>query len=88
MSLPLILGCLWVLAAAATALLPMKRQFAPGVTLLSLAPVLIVWIGWLHGWPWAAFGLFALLSMFRRPLFHLAARLSGKTPPAISEDIR
>ena len=34
MSAALILGCLWVLAAAVTAMLPMRRQYVPGVTLL------------------------------------------------------
>jgi len=84
MSAPLILGALWVLAAAATAMLPMKRQFAPGLALLLAAPALITWIGMAHGWPWVAFGTFALLSMFRRPLLHFTrraiARATGRTP--------
>ena len=40
MSLPLIMGCLWVIAATITAMLPMKQQMVPGKTLLVLAPVL------------------------------------------------
>jgi hypothetical protein len=86
MSLPLILGCFWVFAAAGTAMLPMRHQLIPGVILLLAAPGLIAWTGWLHGWPWAAFGTFALLSMFRRPLFHLIARATGRPAPVIPED--
>lgn len=82
MSLPLILGCVWVIAATLVALMPMRRQFGPGLALLVAAPVLIVWIGVVHGWVWAAFGLFAFLSMFRRPLLFLAARALGRDPQA------
>lgn len=75
---PLVLGTLWVLAATATAFLPMRRQMIPGLALLIAAPVLLVWIALAHGWAWAAFGLFALLSMFRRPLGYLARRVLGR----------
>ena len=34
MAAPLILACLWVLAATVVAFLPMRRQFAPGLALL------------------------------------------------------
>lgn len=87
MSLPLILGCFWIFAAAGTAMLPMKYQLIPGLVLLLTAPVLIVWTGWLHGWLWAAFGTFALLSMFRRPLLHFYARATGRPAPAKPEDL-
>jgi|GEM_PF-2090217 len=30
MTVPLILGALWVIAAAITAMLPMRRQYVPG----------------------------------------------------------
>lgn len=80
MSLPLVLGCLWVLAATVTALLPMRRQYVPGLTLLVLAPVLILWIGAAHGWIWAAIGLAAFLSMFRNPLIYLWKRARGENP--------
>lgn len=80
---PLVVGAVWVLAATLVALLPMKRQFLPGMALLLAAPTLLVWIGWTHGWMWLAFGLFAVLSMFRRPLQYYLARLAGRTggPP-------
>ena len=78
--MPLILGCLWVVAAAIVAMLPMRLQYAPGFALLLLAPALIIWIGIDYGWPWAALGLFAFVSMFRKPLFFIGKRLMGKTP--------
>lgn len=77
MSLPLILCCLWVVAGSAVSFLPLRRQYAPGLLLLLAAPVLIIWVGVVHGWVWAAIGTFALLSMFRRPLGHLVRRAMG-----------
>lgn len=75
---PLVLGALWVLAATATAFLPMRRQRGPGLALLLAAPVLLVWIGVAHGWLWVAFGVFAFVSMFRKPLRYLALRALGQ----------
>lgn len=62
------LACLWVLVATATALLPRRHQMIPGIALLVAAPVLVVWLGAVHGWGWAVVALLAFLSMFRRPL--------------------
>lgn len=74
----LALACiLWVFAATATAMLPMRRQMVPGVTLLLAAPCLIAWIGWAYS-PWAAlFAAAAFLSMFRRPLTYFTCRALG-----------
>jgi len=86
MSQPLILGALWVVASAIVAMLPMRRQYIPGVALLIAAPVLLVWIGLVHGWAWTAFGVFAFVSMFRNPLRYLAAKALGRpTPPLPAE---
>jgi Protein of unknown function (DUF2484) len=85
MSLPLILGCVWVLAATATAMLPMRRQMVPGVALLMAAPVLLGWIGYAHGWIWLAIGLFAFLSMFRNPLLYFLRRALGRPAPLPKE---
>ena len=68
MSWALIFGALWVVAATVVALLPMRRQYVPGVALLVLAPVVIVWIGIAHGWLWGALALAGFVSMFRNPL--------------------
>lgn len=80
MSLPLLFGCLWVVAAALTAMLPMARQFPPGIALLIAAPFLLIWIGYVHGWLWLALGLFAVVSMFRRPLLYFARKAAGQSP--------
>ena len=77
MSTPLIVGALWVLASAVVAMLPMRGQMVPGVALLIAAPVLLVWIGAVHGWLWLALGLFAFASMFRNPLIYFARRAMG-----------
>ena len=78
MSTPILFGCLWVLAAAATAMLPMRAQMVPGLGLLFAAPILLVWIAYVHGWLWLAVGLFAFLSMFRNPLLYFLRRALGR----------
>ena len=88
MSLPLILGCLWVVAGAITALMPMRLQRYPGIPLLVAAPVLLIWIGWVHGWLWLAVGLFAFLSMFRRPLNYFARMALGLPLPDLPPELR
>ncbi len=80
MSYSIILGCLWVLAATIVALLPMKHQYKPGLTLLIAAPFLIVWIGYAHGWIFGVLGLLAFVSMFRNPLIYLYKRARGERP--------
>ena len=77
MSLPLIFGSLWVVCSAITAILPMRAQMIPGLTLIAAAPALLIWIGVVHGWVWVVFGLFAFVSMFRRPLSYFARKSLG-----------
>ncbi len=85
MSMPLILGALWVLASALTAMLPMRHQMLPGLTLLLMAPVLLIWIARVHGWLWLGLGLLAFLSMFRNPLLYFARRALGRPAPLPKE---
>ena len=80
MSLSLIFGCLWALAAAVVALMPMRRQYVPGVALLVTAPVLLAWVAWDHGGWVIACGLFAFVSMFRNPLIYFWRRARGEHP--------
>ena len=75
MSLSLILACLWVLAAALVALLPMRAQFIPGGALLLAALPLLIFIGFQHGAIPVLIVLAAIVSMFRRPLGALARHL-------------
>lgn len=83
MPLSLILACLWVLAAATVAMLPMKHQYLPGLSLLISAIPLAVFVGMQAGWIWVAVVLFAVVSMYRWPLLALARylhrRLTGET---------
>lgn len=80
MTLSAILACLWVLASAVVAMLPMKRQYVAGIALLCAAPVLIVWLASDYGWWLGVIGLFAFVSMFRNPLRYLWARVRGESP--------
>ena len=78
MTLPLILACLWVLVGAATAMLPLRKQMIPGLALLISAPILLVWIGRVHGWLWVVVCLLAIGSMMRNPLIYLYKRATGQ----------
>lgn len=80
MSWSIIIAALWVLAATVTALLPMRRQYAPGITLLLIAPVLILWLGYDFGWWWSIGAFAAFASMFRNPLKYFYARARGQRP--------
>lgn len=78
MTAPIIAACLWVLAATVVAFLPMRVQRVLGLPLVAAAAVLIVWLSRAVS-PWIGVAaLAAFVSMFRRPLGHLAARLRGK----------
>ena len=77
MSLSLTFGAIYVLLAAVVAMLPIRRQFWPAGTMLLLAPVLLGFIGYQHGWFWGVLGLFAFVSMFRNPLRYLWKKARG-----------
>lgn len=80
MSMSLIAGFIWVLVATVVAMLPMRAQYPPGITLLIAAPMLLGWIAWEHGGWLFAIGLFAFVSMFRNPLIYFARRARGIKP--------
>lgn len=71
---------LWVFASAACAMLPIRHQYVPAVTLLIAAPVLLFFIGQQVGWIPALLGLAAFISMFRNPLRFIIAKLRGQNP--------
>lgn len=85
MSAAIITACVWVLAAAVTAMLPMRRQYAPGITLLVVAPFLIGWLGWTHGAWVGVIAILGFVSMFRNPLIYFAKKAMGK-PVEIPKD--
>lgn len=70
----------WVFASVGVAMLPMRRQYVPGIILLLAAPVLIVMAGMQYGWIYSVLGTAAFVSMFRNPLRYIAARLRGEHP--------
>lgn len=74
-----ILAFLWVIASALVALLPMRRQYAPGLVLLLAAPVLIFWLGIAHNWIVGTLALMAFVSVFRNPLIYLGKRAVGRS---------
>ncbi|WP_299140409.1 DUF2484 family protein [uncultured Tateyamaria sp.] len=77
----LLLACVgWVLASTAVAMLPMRHQYIPGIALLILAPVLILWIGISVAWWAGALAAAAFVSMFRNPLRYFWAKLRGQNP--------
>lgn len=77
---PVVAGSLWVIAATVTALLPMRLQYAPGILLLIAAPLLIAWLGAVHGWWLGGLALLAFLSMFRNPLRYFYLKARGRAP--------
>jgi len=76
MSNALIAACLWVVAATIVAFLPLRYQYAPGILLLLAAPAMIWTLAAAHGPVLALGAVFAVLSLFRRPLWHLLQKVS------------
>ena len=70
----------WVLASALVAMLPMRYQYVPGVTLMLAAPVLIWWIAATVAWWVAVLAVCAFISMYRNPLRYFWARFKGEQP--------
>ena len=77
MKLSLILACLWVLASAITAMLPMKHQIYSGLPLLIATPFMLGFLGYQYGIWVLLIGLAAFISMFRNPLKYFARRALG-----------
>ncbi|WP_395541952.1 DUF2484 family protein [Neotabrizicola sp. sgz301269] len=85
MSGALIAAIFWALTATVTALLPMRRQMVPGLALMIAAPLLIIWIGYVHGWLACILALLAFVSMFRNPLLYVFRRMTGRAAPVPPE---
>jgi len=86
MSFSVIAAIIWVFAASGVAMLPMRRQFPPGIVLLIAAPVLIVWLGFDFGWIVSVGSLAAFISMFRNPLRYYWRKWRGVEIAPIPED--
>jgi hypothetical protein len=72
---PLTALAIWALATMALAPLPLRYQILPGVALLLVLPVLLVWVGLTYGVWLVLIGLAAAVSLFRKPLGVLWRRL-------------
>lgn len=72
---PLTALAIWALATMALAPLPLRYQILPGVALLLVLPVLLVWVGLTYGVWLVLIGLAAAVSLFRKPLRVLWRRL-------------
>ena len=68
LSLSIAIAAIWVLASTCVAFLPMRRQYLPGGTLMLSAPLVILFIGYQHGWIWLVPAFLAFGSMYRNPL--------------------
>ena len=78
MTWPIVLFCLWVVAAAVVAFLPMRIQYVLGLFLVVSAMVLIAWLS-VSVSPWIGVAATAaFVSMFRKPLAYFAKRFLGK----------
>jgi hypothetical protein len=85
----LVAACIWAILAAITAMLPLHRQYPPGITLLALSPIILFWLLLDHGPITALVAGTAFVSMFRRPLVHLGKKALGlmATAPAVGQGI-
>lgn len=80
MSGVLIAGIVWVLAGVVVAMLPVRRQYAPGALLLLSGVGLIVWLGSVYGILAGLAALAAFVSMMRNPIRYLWRRARGQRP--------
>lgn len=87
MPLSLILAFIWVVASAITAMLPMRRQYIPAVTLLILIIPLLIFVGYQNGWWVSLIAVFAAISMFRHPLRYIIRKMLG-LPVSLPKELR
>ena len=78
MSLSVGLAVFWAIASTVVAFLPMRNQYVPGAALLFSAPLLILFLGYQHGWLWTLPALLAFVSMYRNPLRYFWRKWRGQ----------
>ena len=87
MSFPLILACVWLLAANLIAMLPSRDQhWRAAYMLIAIGIPLVGWVTWIDG-PWV--GLIVLAagcSVLRWPVFYLWRWATGREPPGAGRD--
>lgn len=72
------LACLWIIAGAVVAFLPMRFQVVLGLILLVLSVPLLFLLARDFGWVAVVAGLAVIGSMFRKPLAALLRHAIGK----------
>ena len=78
MSASVAVAVFWALASTVVAFLPMRRQYLPGGILLFSAPLVILFLGYQHGWVWMLPATLGFLSMYRNPLRYLWRKWRGQ----------
>jgi len=78
-TLSVVLAVIWVIASTIVAFLPMRRQYVPGGMLMFSAPVLILLLGYQHGWFWVIPATLGFVSMYRNPLRYFWRKWRGQT---------
>lgn len=86
MTLLIAVSALWVLAATGVAMLPLRRQYVPGVALMLAAPVLIYLLGREFGWIAGIAAAAAFISMFRNPLRYFWRKWTGGDVEALIKE--
>ena len=79
MTASILIAVFWVLASTVVAFLPMQRQMLPGGALFFSAPLVILFLGYQHGWIWILPAALAFLSMYRNPLRYFWRKWRGQS---------
>ncbi|WP_114966077.1 DUF2484 family protein [Alkalilacustris brevis] len=74
----LVLGCLWVVAAASIAMLPRRRHWAGAYLLIATGIPLVGLITWQSGPLAGMLALAAGVSVLRWPVFYMGRWLRGR----------
>lgn len=77
MSASVAIAVFWAIASTIVAFLPMRRQYLPGGTLMLTAPLVILFLGYQHGWLWLVPAGLAFVSMYRNPLRYFWRKWRG-----------
>ena len=78
MTLSVVIAIFWAIASTIVAFLPMRRQYLPGGILLFSAPLVILFIGYQHGWLLILPAILAFVSMYRNPLRYFWRKWRGQ----------
>lgn len=77
MSASVAIAVFWAIGSTIVAFLPMRRQYLLGGTLMLSAPLVILFLGYQHGWLWLVPAGLAFVSMYRNPLRYFWRKWRG-----------